>query len=337
MIGLISEVLQRFLLLWLLLSSWLSLQWPSASAALPVRFRVDPFLITAPYLPWLIAITMFAIGLMLPRDEVNQLARRGKCVFGGTLIQYTVMPLLAFAMGRIWQLEGDYFVGIIMVGCVPGAMASNVLTLNARGNTSYSVSLTTMATLLSPFVVPVVMRIALSTEESVTIDPLRTSSMLALTVVGPVITGHAVARLWRQGEPMFRVWGARTANLAILWIISVVVGLNRAELMNFRIDVVAALLSVNVVGYVVGYLGGTGFRLPEPMRRALTLEVGMQNAGLGATLATQLFPDRHAIAIAPALYTFGCMVTGTMLAHGWARASGVRNDSNGECGVRKAE
>jgi BASS family bile acid:Na+ symporter len=59
-------------------------------------------------------------------------------------------------------------------------------------------------------------------------------------------------------------------------------------------------------------------RLDEPMRRALTIEVGMQNAGLGAALALKLFPDRPGVAIAPALFMFGCMLTGTLLARAWA-------------------
>ena len=67
---------------------------------------------------------------------------------------------------------------------------------------------------------------------------------------------------------------------------------------------------------------GVVMKLPDTMRRALTLEIGMQNAGLGAVLARQLFESREAIAIAPAMYTFGCMLTGTLLAGIWARRSG---------------
>jgi BASS family bile acid:Na+ symporter len=87
-------------------------------------------------------------------------------------------------------------------------------------------------------------------------------------------------------------------------------------------------LAVNLGGYMIGYVGGWLQRLPEPMRRALTIEIGMQNAGLGAVLATQLFPgqDQRSIAIAPAMYTFGCMLTGTMLAQLWASCS-VREPS----------
>ena len=79
----------------------------------------------------------------------------------------------------------------------------------------------------------------------------------------------------------------------------------------------AALLGVNLLGYVAGDLGARGLRLSPPMRRALTLEVGMQNAGLGTTLALGLFPDRPAVAVPGALYTFGCMLTGTVLASYW--------------------
>jgi BASS family bile acid:Na+ symporter len=75
---------------------------------------------------------------------------------------------------------------------------------------------------------------------------------------------------------------------------------------------------VNIGGYLAGYSGGAALRLPEPMRRALTLEVGMQNAGLGAALAVALFPDQPEIAVAPAIYTFGCMLTGTALATAWS-------------------
>jgi BASS family bile acid:Na+ symporter len=314
-------MVERYLLVWLIAASWLAYWWPGLA-----NVPFDPFVASASILPWLIAATMFSIGLMLPRDEVRQVLRRWPTVLAGTALQYTTMPLLGYAMGVLWGLKGDYLIGIVMVGCVPGAMASNVLTLNAGGNTSYSVSLTTTATLLSPLAVPLVMKLALATEESVQLDGLKTSRVLFSTVVVPVLAGHLVGRRDPSREVEFRRWGSRIANLAILWIIAVIVGLNRAELGQFRWHLLAALLSVNLGGYAIGYLGGTAIRLPETMRRALTLEVGMQNAGLGATLATGLFPDRSEIAIAPAAYTFGCMLTGTLLARLW-RTAGVTSES----------
>ncbi|MBI2478540.1 MAG: bile acid:sodium symporter family protein [Planctomycetia bacterium] len=306
-------MLERFLLFWLLLSSGAAFWWSG------------PVAMTKPALPWLITVTMFSIGLMLPRDEVRQVFCRWPTVFAGTALQYAVMPLLAFAMGKAFGLTGDAFIGIVVVGCVPGAMASNVLTLNARGNTSYSVSLTTAATFLSPLAVPLVLALALQSKDGVDVAILwNASKTLVITVVVPVLVGHLLSRRFPNFEKHSQRYGAIVANLAILWIIAVVVAISRSQLEKSQLDLLGALLAVNLLGYAAGYAGGWGMRLPEPMRRALTLEIGMQNAGLGAALAVKLFPDQTGVAIAPAIYTFGCMLTGTILAHLWARSSAVR-------------
>lgn len=306
-------MLERFLLLWLLLTSGVAYFFP------------EPLVATKVTLPWLITVTMFSIGLMLPRDEVRQVLLRWPTVFAGTALQYAVMPLLAVGMGKLFGLTGDAFIGIVVVGCVPGAMASNVLTLNARGNTSYSVSLTTAATFLSPLAVPLVLALALQSKDGVDVAVLwNASKILVTTVVVPVLIGHLLSRRFPNLEEYSQRYGAIVANLAILWIIAVVVAISRSQLGKLQADLFGALLAVNLFGYAAGYAGGWGMRLPEPMRRALTLEVGMQNAGLGAALAVKLFPDQTGVAIAPAIYTFGCMLTGTMLAHMWARSSGSR-------------
>lgn len=305
-------MLQRFLLLWLTLLSLVAFYWPRW---LPDTF--DPFVASKPYLFYIIAITMFAIGCLLPRDEITQVFKRWPTVLGGTAIQYLAMPVLAYAIGHAFGLEGPMLTGVVMVGCVPGAMASNVLTLAARGNISYSVSLTTSATLLSPLVVPIVLRLALGAEKD--LDPLKISLDLLKMVVGPVVTGHLLCRNIARMEQAMRSCGPVIANLAILWIVAVVVGLNRERLAETTGLLLVALLLINLLGYTSGYLGGKLLKLPEPMRRALTLEVGMQNAGLGTVLVLGLFPESPATAIPTAAYTFGCMFTGTILASWWGR------------------
>jgi BASS family bile acid:Na+ symporter len=315
-------MLERFLLLWLIGMSYLAYVWPRVSAVLPagLSWLDDPYRasIGTPLMV-VIAVTMFAIGSLLPRHEVKQVMLRWPQVLGGTAIQYAAMPLLALVFARLLGLSGDRFIGVAMVGCVPGAMASNVLTFNARGNTSYSVSLTTMATLVSPLAVPLVLGLVVATERSLPMSIwIRTSVTLLLTVVLPVVSGFLLRLHCPRWERFAARWGPVVANLSILWIIAVVVGVNRENLAQSRMDLLVALLGVNVCGYLAGYGGGSLMRLPEGMRRALTLEIGMQNAGLGAFLATQIFPERTTIAIAPAMYTFGCMLTGTVLARVWA-------------------
>ncbi len=311
-------MLQRFLLGWLILLSLLAYYWPSWN------LEVDPFAVSKPYLGWIITVTMFLIGGLLPRDEIRQVLKSWPTVLGGTLVQYVTMPLAAYSIARIAGWEGEWLLGLILVGSVPGAMASNVLTLMARGNVSYSVSLTTTATLFSPIFVPLILLITL--QQSLA-DPVAIAQTafrdLLLQVALPVLSGYFLARWSSRAESMLQRIGPPAANLTILWVIATVVNANHARIAELESGVLVRLLllllAINVAGYVAGWFGGGAMRLPNAKRRALTLEVGMQNAGLGATLASQWFPDQTIVSLPAALYTFGCMLTGTVLAQWWSR------------------
>lgn len=311
-------MLQRFLLFWLLLSSLLAFLWPWLGLD-----GFDPFTATKDWglLMPLISVAMFAVGCLLPRDEVRQLAKYWPAVLGGTAIQYATMPLLAWGIGTAFALPPDLLTGVIVVGCVPGAMASNVLTLAARGNVSYSVSLTTSASLFSPLIVPFALAGTLGVAAGLSqqLDKLQVFRELLFSVVGPVLTGYAICRWSPRFDRQMERWGPVIANGTILWIIAVVVGLNRERLGSVTPPLLLALVLINLIGYAAGWFGGTAMRLPESMRRALTLEVGMQNAGLGTGLVLTLFPDNPTAAIPTAAYTFGCMLSGTLLAQAWSR------------------
>ena len=150
-----TRLIQRFLLIWLSLLSLTAYYWPSFG------IEFDPFEHTAKNsLPYLIIVTMFGVGWMLPIDEIRKVASQWPKVIGGTFTQFLVMPLLALGVGLAFGLSGENLVGVILVGCVPGAMASNVLTIVSKGNASYSVSLTTLATILSPIAVPTMLAIS---------------------------------------------------------------------------------------------------------------------------------------------------------------------------------
>ena len=312
-------MIQRWLLFWLVLLSGVAWCWPTVERAWPgwMPGPFDPFLDSAGILAWLIALAMFAVGTLLPHDELRQVARRWPAVLGGTAIQYTSMPLLAWVAAKLMGYEGDQLIGLVVVGCVPGAMASNVLTHNAGGNTSFSVSLTTLATLVSPLTVPLALWLILGRSD-VRFHPLDTSRSLLLTVVLPVAAGYTVMRLVPTWRKVLQRCGPIVANVVILWIIAIVVAKNRDQLGSAALAVVPPLLAVNLAGYLVGNWGARAMRLPVDMQRALTLEIGMQNAGVGTFLVLTFFPDRPAAAVAPAVYTFGCMFTGTALAHWWA-------------------
>ena len=287
-----GEYIQRTLLFWLTACSLAAFFWPDMAAV----GTLDPFLSTAPAIPYQFAVTMFCIGCLLPRKEVDALAKRWPTVLGGTTIQYLSMPLLAWGVATVLGLKGPYLVGVIVVGCVPGAMASNVLTLAARGNVSYSVSLTTTATIFSPFIVPLVLKLALSHEQDIPTQKI----MIALLwqVVGPVIAGHVICRTASGFAQFMRGLGPIVANGTIIWIIAVVVAKNRANLQTIfdsdgaALSLVVGLLALNILGYLAGFGGSSALGLPNGMRRALTLEIGMQNAGDFTVLP---FPDFPAL------------------------------------------
>lgn len=305
-------MLERFLILWLCLLCGVAYAWQPLFPG-----TVSPFVASKPILPYLISLTMFSVGCLMRRDELRQVIRDWPSVLAGTIIQYTATPLMAWGFGHLFGLERGHLIGVIIVGCVPGAMASNILTLVARGNVSYSVSLTTCSTLVSPIVVPAAMYVCLRTTEPVNMGD--TAKDLILIVVGPVILGRVMTTLIPRLESFMQSAAPVIAPITILLIISSVVGQNRERLGQGVAGVIGALAGINLVGYLVGYWGGALLRFPEGVRRALTIEIGMQNAGLGVALAGRLFPDYPEATIPPALFTVGSMLTATALAQWWAR------------------
>jgi BASS family bile acid:Na+ symporter len=322
-------MLQRYLMLWLLLSSGVSFFWP---AMLPGVF--DPFLPSGLALMLAIFVVMFAVGSLLRLEEVLDVGRNWPAVLFGTSVQYGSMPLLAYLIGHAFAFDKVTMLGVIIVGCVPGAMASNVLTMTCRGNISYSVALTTLATMLSPIAVPLALWMTLDVEGDMKGEFAlwKVSQELLLQVVLPVLLGFALRRSSRTFERWAERWGSVVANLAILWIIAAVVGRNRqllgaifgfcdGALMFSELKLLVALLLINLLGYLAGFLSGLAVGMKDSMRRALTLEIGMQNCGLGTALIAKLFPgdEYRAATIPTAAYTFGCVFTATILAYFWSR------------------
>lgn len=302
-------MLQRWLHLWLLLACLLAFFWPRLWGA----ETADPFLLSAPRLTWLISGTMFCVGCLLPREEVVQVGKKWSTVLLGTCVQFGSMPLLAWLAGTLLKLPQDQFIGLMMVGCVPGAMASNVITMTAKGNVSYSVGLTTMATIVCPIVTPLSLYLTLGKFASA--EMLMTASLsLFREVVIPVVAGFGLCQYFPKLGEKVRGIATVIANLAILWIISVVVAKARSEFSSLTVALLLALVLVNGLGYAAGYWGGKVIGLNDAMRRALAIEVGMQNAGLGAKIAGDLFPDAKGAGIPCVLFAFLCVFSATLLA-----------------------
>ena len=305
------------LLLLLFVGGVVALYWPLFAGD-----RFDSLALSRAVVAWLITVTMLMLGSLLPTDEVLELASRWPLAFAGVLAQCTIMPLAAWVGAKGLAFDESIQLGMILVGCVPGAMASNVLTLAARGNVSYSISLTLCATILSPLTIPLLLKLLIGGNLGdvwSTLDPVAIGQNLFLTVALPVVIGFLLSLKLSAWRRCTAICGSVVAEFSILWIIAAVVAINRERLIETSPLIVVGLLAINVLGYAGGYGVGWVLLRDEAMRRALTLEVGMQNAGLGSVLALTLFPEHPAAAISTAGYTFGCMLTGSALAAWWCR------------------
>ena len=313
----------RSVLLWLVVTSGLALFWPTE------RVGFDPFLVSSPLLWSLIVITMFALGTLVRRSELIPLKKSPWWVLLGVCAQVLVMPAAAWTVTKLVPMSEELAAGVILVGCVPGAMASNVLTQTAGGSVAFSVTLTTVATLLSPVTVPAVLAIVANDFSAASMDsPLDTSIRLFLRVVLPTVVGFAMS----DGLPTIRQWSDRfasgVASIALLAIIAIVVAANRQRLSDVSVIMVVSLLIINLVGYASGFSLGHLAGMSARYQRALTLEVGMQNAGLGTAMAASMYGVESVSTIPTAAYTFGCMLTGTVLATLW-RGSTADNADQG--------
>lgn len=307
------------LLFWLVVTSGIAFVWPVDCVGF------DPF-VAPPTLLWsLIVVTMLCLGTLVRPEELQPLRKRPWWVVLGVATQVVVMPAAAWLATQLIPMSDEIAAGVILVGCVPGAMASNVLTNTAGGSVAFSVSLTTVATLLSPLTVPLVLALVAGASSD---HPLVwTSLRLTLFVVLPTITGYVLARRFQVVQQLSLKFSSIVASVALLWIIASVVAGNRDKLVDVGGWLIAALLTVNMIGYAAGLGVGTAASLPDRFRRALSLEVGMQNAGLGTALAASMYGAGTLATIPTAAYTFGCMLTGTVLAILWRRADKKRGNT----------
>ncbi|STY80375.1 bile acid transporter [Moraxella catarrhalis] len=129
--------------------------WVVVFALIAVQFP-DVFKQLVPWIPYLLGIVMLGMGLTLTFKDFGEVTKNPKAVIIGVVLQYVVMPVIAFLLVQAFRLPPDLAIGVILVGCCPGGTSSNVITFLAKGNTALSVACTTLSTLLAPILTPIV-------------------------------------------------------------------------------------------------------------------------------------------------------------------------------------
>ncbi|HNY79480.1 MAG: bile acid:sodium symporter family protein [Sedimentisphaerales bacterium] len=261
------------------------------------------------------ALTMFGIGVALQPDDFRRILKTPSVVALGTAAQFLVMPFGAYAISRLFRLPPPLAVGLILTGAAPGAMASNTMSYVAKADAAYSVSLTTVSTLLCPILTPLLTKVLAGSELPVSFWAMFIQIMVMVVV--PLLLGFWVRyRFRRSVERILPVFPAISATF-IVFICSVVIARNQARLPQVTGSVLAVVLTLNLWGLGAGYGIGALFGLDTLKRRALTIEIGMQNAGLGSALALEHLGEEAAIPAA--IFVFVCIITASALASFWQR------------------
>ena len=272
----------------------------------------DTFRGLGPWIPYLLAAVMLGMGLTLSVKDFTGVLRYPKAVLVGVSAQFLIMPGLAWLLCKLFDLPADLAVGVILVGACPGGTASNVMTYLARGNTALSVACTTVATLLAPVLTPLVFWLFASQWLEVNATGMFISVLqivLLPIIVGLIIKailGHKVDHV-AESMPLVSI-------IAIVLIVAAVVGGSKDRIIDSGLLIFGVVVLHNGLGYLGGLLAARIFKLPFYDAKAIAIEVGMQNSGLGASLASLHFAAAPIVAVPSAVFSFWHNVSGPILA-----------------------
>ena len=261
----------------------------------------------------LLMIVMFGMGLTLKIEDFMSVFRRPRDILLGCAAQFTIMPLLAFALGKIFGLEAGLLAGVVLVGTCPGGTASNVITFLSKGDVALSVGMTSVNTLLAPFLTPLITWLLLRT--TVTVDVAAMFLSIIKVVIVPIVLGLVINRL--LGVYVEKVKDALplVSVTAITLIVASVVSHNSDRIRETGAVVFVVVILHNVLGYLAGYLLGTALKLPLAKTKALSIEVGMQNSGLATSLDATAFPNLAMATVPGAIFSVWHNISGAILAN----------------------
>ena len=294
------------------------------AGAIAAYFHPPLFLVFRDSFLWFFAATMFAIGIVLDTGELRETVRHPGRIGLGVLTQYTVMPLFGFAVAMLVPLPPEIAVGFIIVACAPGAMASNVIVYLAGGAVAFSVAMTTVATFLSPLLTPGLVELLGKVFLEIPFWPMMQT--IVLTVVVPLAAGMLLGRYLGDPRGLARVIAPAVAAVAIVIICSYAVAANQERIAVVGGWVIAAVILLNATGYLAGWWLARLYGFDAMHRLTLSIEIGMQNAGLGVALALKHFAPETALP--GALFAFWCILTAAG-ASSWLR----RRDAEPALGV----
>lgn len=267
-----------------------------------------------PYVPYLLMLIMFGMGVTLNVGDFKRVLTRPAPVIAGTFLHYLVMPLAAWGLAKLFHMPPDLAAGMILVGSVASGTASNVMIYLAKGDVALSVTISSVSALVGVFATPLLTKFYVDTH--IQVDVMSMLLSIVKIVVVPISLGlvihHTMNGLVKRVEPYLPAF----SMVCILLIISAVVAGSQSYIGSVGLMVILAVILHNAIGLLGGYWGGRLFGFDESTCRTLALEVGMQNSGLAAALGKMYFSPLAALP--GALFSVWHNLSGSLLAGYWS-------------------
>ncbi|MBE5827593.1 MAG: bile acid:sodium symporter family protein [Butyrivibrio sp.] len=269
------------------------------------------------WINYLLMVVMFGMGLTLKLSDFAIVFKRPRDIIIGCVAQFTIMPLLAFCLGKLFGLDAGLMAGVILVGTCPGGTASNVMTYLAKGDVALSVGMTSVNTLLAPFLTPAITYLLLKT--TVTVDVMSMFISIIKVVIVPIALGFVINRFFGKYTEKVTDVLPLISVTAITLIVAAVVSHNSERILETGALVFIVVILHNVLGYIIGFGLGVVLKLPMTRKKALAIEIGMQNSGLAASLAGSAFPDLAMATVPGAVFSVWHNISGALLANVFRR------------------
>ena len=260
----------------------------------------------------MLGVIMFGMGLTLSPQDFRIVFSRPKDIIIGCLAQFTVMPLLALGLSWAFALPKELALGVILVGCCPGGTASNVITYLAKGDLALSVGMTATSTLLAPLITPLLVWLLAGT--MVEVDTIGMLLSIVYVVIAPIVVGLIFQRYLPKFTKSTVPYLPAFSSIVIAFVVGIVVSHNADRLLVGGMIVVLVVMLHNLCGLSLGYIIGRLLGLADSKKRAISIEVGMQNSGLASSLATLHFAAYPLATIPGAIFSVWHNISGALVA-----------------------
>lgn len=275
--------------------------------------QIGGFQLTGLIIP-LIQLIMFGMGTSMSIRDFGEIFQSPKGVFVGVSAQLAIMPIMGFVLAKLSNFPPEIAAGIVLIGCSPSGVASNVMAYLAKANLALSITITSIATLMAPFITPLLMKLLAG--EFIEIEVLAMMWSIVKMIILPIGAGLLFNRIFGDKAGWLKTAMPIVSMAGIGIIIIIITAAGRDSLLDIGGLLMVLVLIHNIFGYLLGFWYATLLKLSEQDARTIALEVGMQNGGLASGIANSM-GKIATMGLAPAVFGPLMNITGSVLASYW--------------------